>query len=87
MTLLYLSWLSAAWDRLACGPRRLEREADRIALDVTRSPEAFVSAMERLGQLNLAERRLNRVKEVLFATHPSLARRITMGRRWMESSA
>jgi len=62
--------LSAAWSR------RLEREADRVALDVTRAPAAFVAAMERLGALNLAERRPNRLKELLLATHPSLEQRI-----------
>jgi STE24 endopeptidase len=66
--------LAAAWSR------RLEREADRIALDVTRAPEAFVAAMERLGQLNLAERRPGRLRQLLFATHPSLEARIAVGR-------
>jgi STE24 endopeptidase len=64
----------AAWSR------RLEREADRVALEVTRDPEAFVAAMERLGQLNLAERQPGRLRELLFATHPSLEARIAAGR-------
>ena len=62
--------LGAAWSR------RLEREADAAALEVTRAPGAFVAAMERLGRLNLAERRPSRLKELLFATHPSLEERI-----------
>jgi Zn-dependent protease with chaperone function len=62
--------LAAAWSR------RLEREADAEALAVTRAPGAFVAAMERLGRLNLAERRPSRLKEWLFATHPSLEERI-----------
>lgn len=64
----------AAWSR------RLEREADRVALDVTGAPDAFVAAMERLGRLNLAERQPGRLRELLFATHPSLAARIAAGR-------
>ena len=64
----------AAWSR------RLEREADRVAIEVTRAPEAFVAAMERLGQLNLAERQPGRLRELLFATHPSLEARIAAGR-------
>jgi STE24 endopeptidase len=64
----------AAWSR------RLEREADRVALDVSGAPDAFVSAMERLGQLNLAERHPGRLRELLFATHPSLDARIAAGR-------
>jgi STE24 endopeptidase len=71
--------LVAAWSR------RLEREADRVALDVTRAPDAFVAAMERLGRLNLAERRPGRVRELLFATHPSIEARIAAGREWRPS--
>jgi STE24 endopeptidase len=66
--------LAAAWSR------RLEREADGVALAVTQTPGAFVAAMERLGALNLAERRPNRLKELLFATHPSLEQRISLAR-------
>jgi STE24 endopeptidase len=66
--------LVAAWSR------RLEREADRVALDVTGAPHAFVAAMERLGRLNLAERQPGRLRELLFATHPSLEARIAAAR-------
>lgn len=65
---------------LAAWSRRLEREADRVALEVTRDPAAFVSAMERLGRLNLVERRPGRLREWLTATHPSIESRIAMGR-------
>jgi STE24 endopeptidase len=64
----------AAWSR------RLEREADRLALEVTKAPDAFIAAMERLGRLNLAERRPGRLRQLLFATHPSLDARIAAGR-------
>src|SRR5581483_2211905 len=65
---------------LAAWSRRQEREADRVALAVTRAPGAFVAAMERLGALNLAERRPGRMRELLVATHPSLEARIAMAR-------
>ncbi len=71
---LLVTPLAAAWSR------RLEREADRVALAVTAAPAAFVAAMERLGRLNLAERRPSRLKEWLFATHPSLEERIATAR-------
>lgn len=71
---LLISPVVAAWSR------RLEREADRVALEVTRAPDAFIAAMERLGRLNLAERRPGRLRELLFATHPSLDARIAAGR-------
>lgn len=66
--------LVAAWSR------RLERQADRVALEATGDPAAFVSAIERLGRLNLAERRPERLREWLTATHPSVESRIAMGR-------
>ena len=71
---------------LAAWSRRLEREADRVALDVTRDPGAFASAMDRLADLNLAERRPHRVKEWLWATHPSIERRIAAARRWASAA-
>ena len=71
---LLITPLAAAWSR------RLEREADRVALAVTAAPVVFVAAMERLGRLNLAERRPSRLKEWLFATHPSLEERIATAR-------
>ena len=71
---LVVTPLAAAWSR------RLEREADRVALAVTAAPAAFVAAMERLGRLNLAERRPGRLKTWLFATHPSLEERIATAR-------
>ena len=37
--------------------RAQERRADRFALTLTRNPEAFVTAMRRLAQMNLAEDR------------------------------
>jgi hypothetical protein len=37
--------------------------------------------MERLGRLNLAERRPGRLRELLLATHPSLDARIAAARR------
>lgn len=77
---LVVTPLAAAWSR------RLEREADRVALGVTAAPAAFVAAMERLGRLNLAERRPGRLKAWLFATHPSLEERIATARA-MERAA
>ena len=60
--------------------RRLERQADDFALALTRDPEAFIGAMERLGALNLAERRPHRLKEILLYSHPALERRIARAR-------
>jgi STE24 endopeptidase len=60
--------------------RRLERQADDFGLALTRDPAAFIAAMERLGSLNLAERRPHRLKELLLHSHPALDRRIARAR-------
>jgi STE24 endopeptidase len=78
LILMALGLLSAPV--VAAWSRRLEREADRVALDVTRAPDAFVGTMERLARLNLAERRMGRVRELFFATHPSIEARIAAAR-------
>ena len=60
--------------------RRIERQADDFALATTGNAPAFIGAMERLAQLNLAERRPNRLKEIVFYSHPALDRRIERAR-------
>jgi len=56
--------------------RAFERRADRFALDLTRNPAAFISAMRRLGAQNLAEDRPSRLVQWLFYSHPPLGERI-----------
>ncbi len=53
-----------------------ERRADRFALRLTHNPEAFISAMRKLAEQNLAETQPNRAVEFLFHGHPSIAKRI-----------
>jgi STE24 endopeptidase len=56
--------------------RAFERSADRFALDLTRNPGAFISAMRRLGAQNLAEEQPPRVIQWLFYSHPPVRERI-----------
>jgi STE24 endopeptidase len=56
--------------------RALERRADRFALQLTRNPAAFISAMRRLGAQNLAEEHPSRVVQWLFYSHPPMRERI-----------
>jgi len=60
--------------------RWIESQADDFALRLTRDPAAFIGAMERLGRLNLAERRPHRLEELLLYSHPALERRIARAR-------
>jgi len=56
--------------------RAHERSADRFALDLTRNPAAFISAMRRLGAQNLAEEDPSPLVQWLFYSHPPLRERI-----------
>lgn len=62
--------------------RWVERRADDFSLGVTRNPEAFIGAMERLADLNLSERRPHPAKEFFLFSHPSIERRIARARRF-----
>lgn len=56
--------------------RAFERRADRFALEMTRNPSAFISAMRRLGAQNLAEEHPSRLVQLLFYSHPPIRERI-----------
>ena len=62
--------------------RRHERRADRFARDLTRRPDAFISAMRRLGAQNLAEDQPSRLVQWLFHSHPPLRERLDAAARW-----
>ena len=65
--------------------RHVERQADDFALRTAGDPEAFIGAMDRLGDLNLAERDPHYVKEFLLYSHPSISRRIARARAMIRS--
>jgi STE24 endopeptidase len=56
--------------------RDLERRADAFALALTRSPDAFSSAMLKLAETNLADPTPSRLRVLLLYSHPSIAERI-----------
>jgi len=60
--------------------RRNEHRADRFALSLTGRPEAFVSAMRRLGAQNLAEANPSATTVWLFHSHPTVEQRIRAAR-------
>jgi len=61
--------------------RHLERQCDLYALDKTRNPQAFISAMEKLADKNLADRNPGSLIEYLFYDHPPISKRIEMARQ------
>jgi len=60
--------------------RRQERAADRYALTTTRNVDAFVTAMKRLSQQNLAEEYPSAIVRWLFYSHPPIRERIDAAR-------
>lgn len=68
-----LAWLS----------RRYERDADRIALEVTHDPQAFERAFRVLAETNVADLDPPRAVRVLLLTHPPLPERIEAARRFV----
>jgi STE24 endopeptidase len=62
--------------------RSHERRADRFAIEATGNASAFVSAMRRLAQQNLAEEHPSRFVRWLFYSHPPIRERISAAERW-----
>lgn len=62
--------------------RALERQADAYALRSIPSPAPFISSMEKLAELNLAERQPNPWIEFIFYSHPSIQKRIAFAQKF-----
>lgn len=62
--------------------RVLERQADAFALDVTDDPGTFISVMNKLADMNLADREPNFIKKIFLYDHPPISERIDMGERY-----
>jgi STE24 endopeptidase len=62
--------------------RAHERSADRAALELTGNPDAFISAMRRLGARNLAEESPALLTRLFFHTHPPIDERIAFATAW-----
>jgi len=56
--------------------RRLERNADMLALKVTGLKDAFISMMEKLSNQNLADRNPHPIIKFFFFDHPPIDERI-----------
>lgn len=77
--------VGGAWSYLAmpltnAQSRAHERAADRYALQTTQNVDAFVSAMKRLSQQNLAEESPSALVRWLYYSHPPIRERIDAAR-------
>ncbi len=64
--------------------RSHERRADSFALRMTKNPSAFITAMKRLGQQNLAEDSPSKLVQALFYTHPPIKERLRAAESWVQ---
>ena len=62
--------------------RAMERQADAYALRSIASSTSFISSMEKLAELNLAERQPHPWIEFVFHSHPSIRKRIAFAERF-----
>jgi STE24 endopeptidase len=61
--------------------RKLETDADIMALKMAGDEEAFISLMERLAEKNLSDPNPNRLIELLFYSHPPISKRIALAKK------
>jgi STE24 endopeptidase len=64
--------------------RRLESEADWVALNTTRDPAAMTGLFERLGRLSKAQPNPAGWDQFIYGDHPSIMQRIEMAKAWKE---
>jgi STE24 endopeptidase len=62
--------------------RYLETSADEAALELTADPQAFITAMTKLTDQNLAVADPSRWVELLFYDHPPYTKRVGLARRY-----
>jgi STE24 endopeptidase len=62
--------------------RALERQADTYALKAIPSRDSFITSMEKLAELNLAERQPHPWIEFIFHSHPSIQKRIEFAQKF-----
>ncbi len=62
--------------------RHYEVEADTFALEATEDSESFISTMERLAEMNLADPSPHPLVEFFFYSHPSIKKRIEFARHY-----
>jgi STE24 endopeptidase len=62
--------------------RKYEFQADEYALSVTSDLDAFISTMEKLAEINLADKEPHPVVEFFLYSHPSIKKRIEAARNF-----
>lgn len=84
-TAAVLSALAGPWGSALS--RRVERRADRHALELTADPGEFIAMQRRLTVANVADPAPPRTLHLLFGTHPTAAERIAAAREFARETA
>ncbi|MCI0356796.1 MAG: M48 family metallopeptidase [Acidobacteria bacterium] len=66
--------------------RHNERQADRYCFGVVPSVAPYISALNKLGEQNLAERQPSRFVEWFFHSHPSISKRVAAAEAWAQAN-
>ena len=67
--------------------RFVEAPADRYALEQTSRPDVFISAMDKLGRLNLSDPAPPALVKAILYSHPPIAERIQAARAFQDRAA
>lgn len=62
-----------------------ERQADRYCFGAVPSVTPYISALNKLGEQNLAERQPSRFVEWFFHSHPSISKRVAAAEAWAQA--
>ncbi len=62
-----------------------ERQADRYCFGAVPSVVPYISALNKLGEQNLAERQPSRFVEWFFHSHPSISKRVAAAEAWAQA--
>lgn len=65
--------------------RHLETKADLYSLSLTKTPDAFISMMEKLAKTNLAEVNPGKFIEIMLYDHPPVAKRIKLAEEFKQN--
>lgn len=84
LTLMAFGFISAPL--LNAFSRMVERQADAFSLAVTGKPGAFLSLMEKLGEMNIAETHPSKLKKLFFFDHPPIDERIAFAKGFQDDS-
>lgn len=81
--LMYMAAFGVVTQPLAnYASRRMEMNADKLALETTGSKEAFISMMDKLASQNLSDRKPRLLIKLFFFDHPPVDERIAMARSY-----